>query len=319
MNARRTADADAGGGAAMNTVPERGTRRGTPRMPVHAWTPVSAPVAKRRLRRSLLHLILAVVAAFYLSPLLYMVVTSFKTREAAGSTDPAWIPSPATFEAYRTVLGNTDSPVMRWLFNSVLAASAHTALVLATATPAAYALARMEFRGRSAVFTCIVATLFVPPMTLLIPNFLIVNELAWVDSLPAVIVPAAASAFGVFFLRQFFLTLPRELEEAAEIDGCNRWQIFVRVVLPLSRPALATLGLLAFLSNWNDFLWPLYVLLSPDSLTLPAGLANFQSANNTRYDLLMAGAVIAGVPVLLLYAVAQRWVIEGVSRAGLKG
>ena len=277
------------------------------------------PAAVRRLRRSLLHLVLAVVAALYLSPLLYMLVTSFKTGEAAGSTDPQWIPSPATLQAYREILGATDSPVVQWLFNSVLAAAAHAALVLVTATPAAYALARMQFRGQGVFFTSIVATLFVPPMVLLIPNFLIVNEFAWVDSLPAVIVPGAASAFGVFFLRQFFLTVPAELEEAAELDGCNRWQIFVKVILPLSKPALTTLGMLSFLANWNDFLWPLYVLLSPESLTLPAGLANFQNANSIHYDLLMAGAVIASVPVLLLYIVAQRWVIEGVSRSGLKG
>ena len=115
-------------------------------------------------------------------------------------------------------------------------------------------------------------------MILFIPNYLIVSEFAWVDSLPAIVVPERGRAFGVFFLRQVFLTLPGELEEAAD-RRCNRWQVFVRVVLPLSRPALATLGLLAFLANWNDFLWPLYVLLSPESLTLPAGLANFQSAN----------------------------------------
>lgn len=195
------------------------------------------PVARRRLRRSLLHLVLAVVAALYLSPLLYMLVTSFKTGADAGAVDPQWIPSPATLDAYRAVLDADDSPVLQWLFNSVLAAAAHTLLVLATATPAAYALARLQFRGRSLLFTAVVATLFVPPMVLLIPNFLIVNELAWVDSLPAVIVPGAASAFGVFFMRQFFLTLPKDLEEAAEIDGCNRWQIFVRVVLPLTKPA----------------------------------------------------------------------------------
>ncbi|HEX5569670.1 MAG TPA: carbohydrate ABC transporter permease [Streptomyces sp.] len=284
-----------------------------------AASSAAGPATRRRLRRSLLHLVLAVVAALYLSPLLYMLVTSFKTRGEAGATDPRWIPDPVTLDAYRHVLGSTDSPVMQWFLNSLLAAGAHTLLVLATAAPAAYALARMDFRGKGVIFTAVVATLFVPPVILLVPNFLIVNELAWVDSLPAVIVPAAAGAFGVFFLRQFFLSLPAELEEAAEIDGCNRWQIFVRVVLPLSRPALATLGLLAFLANWNDFLWPLYVLLSPESLTLPAGLANFQGANNIRYDLLMAGAVIASVPVMLLYIVAQRWVIEGVSRSGLKG
>jgi multiple sugar transport system permease protein len=273
----------------------------------------------RRLRRALLHLVLAVLAAVYLSPLLYMAVTSVKTRAEAGAAEPRWIPGPATLDAYREILGAADSPVLRWFLNSVLAAGSHALLVLLVATPAAYALARLEFRFRGALFAVIVATLFIPPMVLLIPNFLIVNELAWVDSLPAVIVPGAASAFGVFFLRQFFLSLPVELEEAAELDGCNRWHIFVKVVLPLSRPALATLGLLAFLANWNDFLWPLYVLLSPETLTLPVGLANFQSANAVRYDLLMAGAVIAAVPVLLLYLVAQRWVIEGVSRTGLKG
>ncbi|MBG0830281.1 carbohydrate ABC transporter permease [Planomonospora sp. ID67723] len=273
----------------------------------------------RGVRRALLHLVLAVVAALYLSPLVYMVSTSFKTREGAGSTDPQWIPDPFTADAYREILSSQDSPILTWFVNSLIAATGHAALVLVTAAPAAYALARLDFRGRTAIFTMVVATLFVPPVVLLIPNFLIVNELAWVDSLPAVIVPAAAGAFGVFFLRQFFLTLPEELEEAAELDGCNRWQIFTTVVLPLARPALVTLFLLAFLTNWNDFLWPIYVLLSPDSLTLPAGLGNFQGANNIRYDLLMAGAVIASLPVIALYLVAQRWVIEGISRSGLKG
>ncbi|GAA3015359.1 carbohydrate ABC transporter permease [Streptosporangium longisporum] len=273
----------------------------------------------RRLRRTLLHLVLAVIAALYLSPLVYMFVTSFKTREAAGSTEPQWIPDPISLDAYRQLLGSADSPIMTWFLNSLAAATGHAALVLVTAAPAAYALARLRFRGRSTIFATVVATLFVPPVVLLIPNFLIVNEFAWVDSLPAVIVPAAAGAFGVFFLRQFFITLPGELEEAAELDGCNRWQIFTTIALPLARPALATLFLLSFLTNWNDFLWPIFVLLSPESLTLPAGLGNFQSANSIRYDLLMAGAVIASIPVILIYLVAQRWVIEGISRSGLKG
>jgi len=123
----------------------------------------------------------------------------------------------------------------------------------------------------------------------------------------------------VFFLRQFFIQLPLELEESAFLDGANRWQIFTRIVLPLSRPALATLALLAFLTNWNDFLWPVYVLFSPEQQTLQAGLSTLQTANAVRYDLLMAGAVVASVPVLLLYMIAQRFVIEGVSRSGLKG
>ena len=169
--------------------------------------------------------------------------------------------------------------MLRWFLNSMVAAFGNSLLVVATAALAAYPLARMEFRGKRLVFGAIIATLFIPPVILVIPNYLIVGELKWLDTLVAVIVPTAASAFGVFFLRQFFLTLPRELEEAAFIDGANRWQVFWRVVLPLSKPALVTLGLLAFLTNYNDFLWPVYVLFSPENQTLPAGLSTLQSAN----------------------------------------
>jgi multiple sugar transport system permease protein len=177
----------------------------------------------------------------------------------------------------------------------------------------------MEFRGRRFVFAAIIATLFVPPVILIIPNYLIVSELRWLNTLAAVIVPTAASAFGVFFMRQFFLGVPVELEEAARLDGANQWQIFLRVVLPLSKAALATLALLSFLTNWNDFLWPIYVLFSPEMQTLPAGLSTLQSANAVRYDLLMAGAVVASVPVLILFVFLQRFLIEGVARSGLKG
>jgi multiple sugar transport system permease protein len=191
--------------------------------------------------------------------------------------------------------------------------------VIITAAPAAYALARMEFPGRRLVFGAIVATLFVPPIIFLAPNYEIVEALGWLDSLPAVIFPLAAGAFGVFFLRQFFLGLPRELEEAAVLDGANRFQVFMRIVVPLSRPALATLFVLSVLTNWNDFLWPLYVLFNPENLTLSPGLGLLQGANQTDYALLMAGGLVASVPVLLLFVFAQRYIIEGVSRSGLKG
>jgi multiple sugar transport system permease protein len=169
------------------------------------------------------------------------------------------------------------------------------------------------------VFAIVIATLLIPPVILIIPNYLIVGTLGWLNSLVAIIIPTAASAFGVFFMRQFFLSLPSELEEAAILDGANRWDIFLRVIVPLSKPAIATLALLAFLTNWNDFLWPVYVLFSADVQTLPAGLGTLQSANAVRYDLLMAGAVIASVPVLVLFVFLQRFIIEGVSRSGLKG
>lgn len=277
-----------------------------------------------RTRRSTPRLVLryvglVVLALVFISPLLFMLVTSFKTRADAAGFPPSWIPDPFTTQAYETILGAPGTPVLRWFTNSLIAALANAALVVATAAMAAYALARMQFRGRNVVFGLIIGTLFVPPVILIVPNYLIVGELRWLNTLAAVIIPTAASAFGVFFLRQFFLAIPEELEEAARLDGASPWRIFVQIVLPLSRPALATLGLLALLTNWNDFLWPVYVLFSPEMQTLPAGLATLQSANAVRYDLLMAGATIASVPVLILFVFLQRFIIEGVSRSGLKG
>ncbi|MEO7744845.1 MAG: carbohydrate ABC transporter permease [Actinomycetota bacterium] len=262
---------------------------------------------------------LTLLGLVFISPLLFMLVTSFKSRQEASAVPPTWIPKNPTTDAYSSILRAADTPVLQWFTNSMIAATANAALVVVTAALAAYPLARMEFRGKRIVFGMIVATLFVPPVILVIPNYLIVGQLQWLDTLVAVIVPTAAGAFGVFFLRQFFLSLPKELEEAARLDGASILQIFTKVVLPLSKPALVTLAVLSFLTNWNDFLWPVYVLFSPESQTLPAGLSTLQSANNVRYDLLMAGAVIASVPVLILYVFAQRFIIEGVSRSGVKG
>jgi multiple sugar transport system permease protein len=287
---------------------------------------VDAPRRTRERRRGGLtgkalarYAVLVLLTLVFVSPLLFMLVTSFKTRIEAGGFPPTWIPDPFTTQAYQEIFGTAATPVLRWLANSLLAAAAHAALVVATASLAAYALARMEFRGKRLVFGLIVATLFVPPVILVIPNYLIVGELRWLNTLVAVIVPTAASAFGVFFLRQFFLGIPVELEEAARIDGAGRWRIFWQIILPLSRPALVTLAMLSFLTNWNDFLWPVYVLFSPEVQTLPAGLSTLQSANAVRYDLLMAGAVVASLPVLVLFVFAQRFIIEGVSRSGVKG
>ena len=281
--------------------------------------PPAQPDRARTLRRTLQYGVLGVLTLIFISPLIYMLSTAFKTTADAASPTPQWIPSNPTTAAFSTILGNEGTPVVRWLLNSVLAAGLQTLLIVATAAMAAYALARLEFAGKRFLFSLIIATLFIPPVILLIPNYLITGRLGWLDSLAAVIVPGAAGAFGVFFLRQFFLGLPRELEEAAFIDGAGRFRTFFTVILPLSRPALVTLAMLSFLTNWNDFLWPVYVLFSPENQTLPAGLSTLQNANAVRYDLLMAGAVIASVPVLILYAAAQRYVVEGVSRAGLKG
>jgi multiple sugar transport system permease protein len=272
------------------------------------------------MRRTLFYAALVVLTAVFVLPLVLMLITSFKDYSDAQQSPPTWLPDPVSTYGYeQLVQAGSQNPVLRWFVNSMLAATLHAGLVLVTASTAAYALARMRFRGRGLMFALIVATLFVPPATLIIPNFLVADTFDWLDTLTVVVVPGAASAFGVFFLRQFFLSLPGELEEAAVLDGANQWQIFVRVVLPLSKPALATLTVLSFLSNWNDFLWPIYVLFSADRLTLPAGLGLLQGAYVSDYPVIMAGAVLASVPALVLFVLAQRYIIEGVSRSGLKG
>ena len=263
---------------------------------------------------------LILLTLMFVAPLLWMLSTSLKPTSMTTRFPPQWIPRDFSGEGYQTILTTSAAnPVLRWFLNSMIASSAHTVLVLVTASMAAYALARMHFRGKNVMFVVIVLTLVIPQFVFLIGNYVIVQSFGWLDTLLAVIVPGAAGAFGVFFLRQFYLSLPLELEEAALIDGANRLQIFLRIILPLSKAPLATLAVLSFLTNWNDFLWPVYVLLSPQSLTLPPGLAILQGAYNTNYTVIMAGGVVASIPVLILFAFAQRYIIEGVSRSGLKG
>jgi multiple sugar transport system permease protein len=265
-------------------------------------------------------LLLIVLTLIFLAPLFWMLVTSVKTSNDATALPLSWLPRPFSLDAYRTVLSTASAtPVLRWFVNSLVTAAANAVLIVIVDALAAYALARLRFRGRKVVFATVVATLFVPPFVFLIPNFLIVSRLGWLDSLWALIIPSAGGAFGVFFLRQFFASLPVELEEAALIEGANQWQIFTRIVLPLARPALATLTVLSFLTNWNDFLWPVYVLFSADHQTLPAGLSTLQNSATTNYPIAMAGAMVASVPVLILFVAAQRHVIQSVAHSGLKG
>ena len=275
---------------------------------------------KRLAQLFLSYAALVLLTAVFVAPLLWMLSTSLKPNVQATRFPPNWIPEEFSGEGYSTILTtSTQTPVLQWFVNSMVAASANVALILITASLAAYALARMNFRGKNVLFATIIATLFIPQFVFIIPNYLIVDSLGWLNTLLAVIVPSAANAFGIFFMRQFFLSLPRELEEAALVDGANWLQIFLRIILPLSKAPLATLALLSFLINWNDFLWPVYVLFSPGSQTLPPGLTTLQDAYTTNYTVIMAGGVIASIPVLIVYMFTQRYIIEGVSRSGLKG
>ncbi|SKC67922.1 carbohydrate ABC transporter permease [Okibacterium fritillariae] len=272
----------------------------------------------RTVREAILYVVLVVVSLIIVLPLLWVLITSFKTDGDVITNPYGFIPNPFSTEAYAT-LSSGQQPIFRWLLNSFLAATLQTILILVTASAAAYALARLEFRGKKLVFGLIIATLLVPPVIFLIPNYLIVQNLGWLDTIWAISIPGAASAFGVFFLRQFFVGLPMEIEEAARIDGAGDLRIFLQIIVPLSRPALATLAVLSFLANWNDFLWPIYVLLSPENLTLQPGLSQLQGAYSTHFSIVMAGAVIASVPVLILFALAQRQIVDSVASSGVKG
>src|SRR5919199_1043297 len=272
----------------------------------------AAPKRRERSPRQLAlsigwYVVLAVLTVVFVAPLLWMLSTSLKTRQGSTQFPLTWIPRQISLEGFNTIFNtSTQTPVLRWFLNSLIAASGHTLIVLVTASLAGYALARMRFPGRKIAFVVIIGTLFIPQFVFLMPNYLIVDYFGWLDTLLAGGILGAAGAFGVFFLRQFFLSLPKELEEAALIDGANRFQIFLRVILPLSRAPLATLAVLSFLTNWNEFLWPIYVLFNPQSLTLPPGLSILQGAYTTNYAVIMAGGVIASIPILIVFIFLQR-------------
>lgn len=286
-------------------------------------TTTAIPTTHRRPPRrvagtTMLYIVLGGLALTIVLPLVWMLITSFKTDADAVRNPYGW-PNPFSLDAYTSLLTSGEQPIFLWLWNSFAAASIQTVLILVTASMGAYALARMDFAGKKVVFGVIIATLLVPPVVFLIPNYLIVQNLGWLDTILAITVPGAAGAFGIFFLRQFFVALPVEIEEAARIDGAGEFRIFAQVVLPLARPALATLAVLSFLNNWNDFLWPVYVLLSPENMTLQPGLSMLQGAYRTHFAIVMAGAVIASVPVLILFGVAQKQIVESVAGAAVKG
>lgn len=270
-------------------------------------------------RNPLLWILLTLLSMVFLGPIVAMMLTSLKTPADAQAADPTLVPREFTLRAYEILLGSPDNPILRWFLNSMLAATAHALLVVATASLAGYALARMEFKGKRWMFAMIISTMFVPGFIFLMPNFLMLDRLGWLDTLLAIVVPGAAGAFGVFFMRQFFLSLPKEFEESARVDGAGPFTTFFRIMLPNATPAVVTLLVLSFLSNWNDFVWPLYVLFSDTSLTLPIGLSKMQGAYTIDYPVVMAGAVIASLPVLILYTFVQRYIIEGVASSGVKG
>jgi len=251
-----------------------------------------------------------------LVPLVWMAIISLESEPQARSFPPVLIPSSLHFNNYVTTWNS--APFGHFFLNSALYSLATVAGNLVFCSLAAYAFARIRFFGREVLFVVLLATLMVPFQVLLIPTFLIVKKLGMVDSLGGLIVPNLCSAFGIFMLRQFFRTLPIELEEAARIDGTSRLGILWRIVLPLSMPALATLAIIQFMWSWNDFLWPLIIIDTTTHAPLQLGLSSLQGAHSTQWNLLMAGTLMSQIPMLAAFLFAQRWFVRSIAFTGIK-
>jgi multiple sugar transport system permease protein len=264
------------------------------------------------------YVVLVACAVVLVGPFVWMVLASLKTDADIRRIPPTVLPDPITGDNYRRVID--AFPFWRFAANSAGVALASTALQLTMAATAAYAFARIEFRGRGALFALYLATMMIPLQVVIVPLFIEMRNLGLVDSYAALLLPTIVSSFGVFLLRQAFLALPRELDEAAFIDGAGHFTVFFRILLPLVGPALATLAVFAFMATWNAFLWPLVITQASERhVTLPVGLSRLNGRFSTDWNVVMAGAVMTVVPIVAFYLVTQRWVIRSVAFTGLKG
>jgi multiple sugar transport system permease protein len=264
------------------------------------------------------YVVMVLCAVVLVGPFLWMVIASLKTDADIRRIPPGLLPDPVTGDNYQRVVD--AFPFWRFAANSLGVAVASTILQLVTAATAAYAFARIEFRGRGALFGLYLATMMIPLQVVIVPLFIEMRNLGLTDSYAGLLLPTIVSSFGTFLLRQAFLALPRELDEAAFIDGAGHFSVFFRILLPLTGSALATFAVFAFMSTWNSFLWPLVITQASDRhVTLPVGLSRLNGRFTTDWNVIMAGSVMTVVPIVAFYLLTQRWVIRSVAFSGLKG
>jgi multiple sugar transport system permease protein len=259
---------------------------------------------------------IVVLAVVMLLPFLWMIGTSLMDEFAVFRFPPPLVPVPPRPRNYAEAWAAL--PFGRFYLNSLVFAAAVVAGQVVTSALAAYAFARLRFPGRDKLFVLCLSVLMIPGIVLLIPRFLIISALGWVDTYPGLISTELVSVWGIFLLRQFFLSIPRDLEDAARLDGAGEWTIFTRIVLPLSKPALATLALFAFVDAWKNFLWPLIATRSMEMRTVEIGIASFHSYYYSNWPYQMAAAVTAIVPIFVVFFVAQRYFVRGIQLTGLK-
>lgn len=264
-----------------------------------------------------LYLLLTVALLVVITPFIWMVLGAFKTNAELRQVPPTWWPESPTLENFRQLFSRLSFGT--YFVNSTIVASVVTVGNLLFCSMVGYALAMLRFRGKRLIFALILGTLMIPGVVTFVPLFVLVANLGLVDTLPGLFLPFLVGPFGVFLMRQFVLGLPRDLVEAARIDGAGEFRIFFQVILPLLGPALATLGILTFLGSWNNFLWPLVVAQTNDTYTLPVALALYSTGQNEQqYGLLMAGATIVVLPVLIVFLIFQRRFIQGIATTGIK-
>ena len=283
---------------------------------------VAARTAPRVTKRSfpigktLTFLLLAAVSFVILLPFIWTLLTSFKLETDVVRFPPQLLPRTFTTEHYTDIWDRI--PYARLFLNTVIFAGGVTVISLLFDSLTAYALARMDFPGRNVIFVLILVTLMLPFQVTLVPIFKLLSDLDWLNTYQGLIAPRATNAFGIFFLRQFFLSIPRDLEDAARIDGASEFRIYRQIIMPLAVPALLTLALFHFMYNWNDLLWPLIITTETTMQTLPAGLALFMGEHVVEYGLLMAGSMLALLPMIVMFLLIQRRFVEGIATTGFK-
>lgn len=272
---------------------------------------------KVKFRHLIICIILLLGLVITLLPFVWMILTSFKTQSEAIKIPPVIFPKVWKLQNYAAVFGMI--PFAKMYLNTAVTALVTIAGQLLICSLAAYAFARIHFPGRDIIFVCLLAVLMVPSSFFILPQYLLIQKAGLLNTLPALFIPYLFSAFGTFLLRQFFMALPDELEDAARLDGCNHLQIYAKIMLPLIRSGLVALGILTLRFAWNDLMWPLIVNTSTDKMTLSAGLAFMQGQYITNYPVMMAGAVLAVLPLLILFVIFQKQFVEGIALSGIKG
>jgi multiple sugar transport system permease protein len=267
--------------------------------------------------RLLVHVFLLIGSFIMIVPFFWMITTSIKSYSDSVQIPPVWFPAKPDFSWYSEIFRQVAFG--DYYLNTVLITIGRAIPQVFLCAMAAYGFARLKFPGRDIIFNCVLAILMVPSQILLIPQYFEMVRFGWIDTYAALIVPGIFSAYGTFLLRQFFLTLPRELEDAAKIDGCSYWTTFWRIMLPLTTPALASLTFFIVLWSWNDFLWPLVVINSEHMTVLSVGINALQGIYTSQMPLIMAGAVMATVPLLIFFMFLQRFIIQGIAFSGIKG